>query len=238
MFGIQGGREGKMGVKTFILQRVQWVQLPPCLRGENYASRFLTFSATSGGIRAASPEAAPFLNSKVWQTFFIYEPVHRFRWLHKWPSSRSFLTNPHFNDGLIPSRLYQIKPGSVRRDGGERRGPDPWLYQASLTRGDTQLRFRGLEKGRRGVKGQERLSRIGFRDRCHWTFVYSSLVYWLAALGRAWMISWGSRADRTQDDDFLEIPSDRVQPSKKKKTPFQKGLQNVHVWDLDKSLFS
>lgn len=65
MFGIQGGREGKMGVKTFILQRVQWVQLPPCLRGENYASRFLTFSATSGGIREASPEAAPFLNSKV-----------------------------------------------------------------------------------------------------------------------------------------------------------------------------
>lgn len=43
MFGIQGGRGGKTGVKTFILQRVQ----PPPQRAQSPASRSLTFSSNT-----------------------------------------------------------------------------------------------------------------------------------------------------------------------------------------------
>lgn len=53
MFGTQNGGEGKMGVKTFIME-----SLPPppppsplCLRDEDYAFRLLAFSPTSSGIK-------------------------------------------------------------------------------------------------------------------------------------------------------------------------------------------
>lgn len=87
MFGVQGDGEGKMGVKTFIPQP------PSCLRGENYASWFLT----SGGIRhvpggCALPELEGLPN------IFIYESVHWFCSLRKRPSSRSFFDDFSLTD--------------------------------------------------------------------------------------------------------------------------------------------
>lgn len=93
-----------------------------------------------------------------------------------------FLTKPRFNDGPISSRQYQIDRAPSAGDGGEEGGPDPGLCQASVNRGDTQLRFRGLDKAWRRSKVR-RLSLIGLQ---------------------------GSGANRTQGDDFLEIPSKRV----------------------------
>lgn len=47
MFGIHNGGEGKMGVKTFIVEPLP----PPRLRGEAYASQFLEFLTTSSRIK-------------------------------------------------------------------------------------------------------------------------------------------------------------------------------------------
>lgn len=53
-------------------------------------------------------------------------------------------------------------------------------------------------------------SLIGFRVWRWWLRDYSSLVYWAAALGRAWM-TLREAAERTGfNDDFLNFPSDRV----------------------------
>lgn len=114
---------------------------------------------------------------------------------------------------LLADRFRRHRVGTIEAsrigDGGKR-GADPCLYQASVNREDTQLRLRGLEKGRWGSKVR-RLSLIGFPDRYQGTFVAHWFTGWLHP-GCAWMDDSlrGSGVARTQDDDFLKVLSDRI----------------------------
>lgn len=145
MVGIQGGREGKMGVKTFILQRVQ----PPlCLR-ELRVSVSDIFAAIRWNTWCPQ-RLCPFWIAKFNKHFSFMS---------------QFISSARFTNGRVQGLFWQIFNSTTDRfhqdsirwnraprvgDGGEERGPDPWLYQASVNRGDT--RFRGLGKGRRGSK--------------------------------------------------------------------------------------
>lgn len=72
----RAAEEGKTGVKTFILQRVQPPSPPPPQRAQSPASLFLTFPANTRWNTRCPQRLRPF---GIQQTVFTPEPVHHFR---------------------------------------------------------------------------------------------------------------------------------------------------------------